>query len=436
VKIGGKRLVLGALLVVALIGGGWLFFSHNGEPRYEGKSGSYWFRRYCSSQHYGTLYADGHDDAMEPLRGMGTNALPYLVSVVFNTNEDSPARTNFYNLLAKLPDSWHLPQLITREAIRNDAVQAIREIGPSARDILPLIQTELKQTNAFQHLAAIIMLGGVTNEVELVIPYLASALHDPDSEVQNMAAFELGEFGPKAGPAVPDLMAVFQNAAPGDRIRRRVALIVELIGSNAAPAVPQLKAAFDTETDWRVRAPIAACLCKIDPSQTYALDYLLGMMTNNASSREISFAASRLGEIGPSAKSAIPALLITLETNNSTHTSDDVLLALNRLGASNAQILAALKQKMALDSDDARDDAANQILDLDSTNHEAELVLIDLVKTKSEFAWKEILRLGRMGPAAQEALPVLREALDSTNVIVRVNAKFAIRAIEAKEAGK
>ena len=240
--------MIGVLVLVALISGGWLFFGHNNEPRYQGKPVSYWFKEYYSPSHATEdtePETDSRRAAIKALSAMGSNALPYLVRVAFSTNQDSASRTNFYNLLAKLPDSWHLPQLITQEDIRNASFDAIQKIGPSASDILPLVQSKLDGTNARLRQKAIFILNCVKSKVEMVVPYLAKSIHDSDSAVQNISLAVLGGFGSKASLALPELMDVFEKAPPGDPIRWKVTFVLEQIGSNAAPAILPLKEAFE-----------------------------------------------------------------------------------------------------------------------------------------------------------------------------------------------
>jgi len=431
VKNGGKRGVVGVLVVVALIGGGWLFFGHNSEPSYEGKSVSYWFKEFYSPQYDTGLDSNSHRDAINALHAMGSNALPYLVQVVFSTNEDSPARMKLNRLLDKLPDSWNLRGLITKNEIRQRAVEAIHEIGPPVTDILPLIQAQLNQTNTFQHLAAIFILTCVSNEAELAIPYCTKALRDPDLEIQGLVFDWLAGIGPKASLALPDLMEVFQNAKPGDRIRRRVLYVLEGIGSNAAPAVPQLKEAFDKETDWRARGSLAFCLYKIDPRQAYAIDYLVGLLTNDATPRQISFGASRLDDIGPNARFAIPALLNALKTTNCDYGACGVIVdALKHLGASYDQVMPILKLKADSDSKELREFALGRIRDSDSSGHEVNLVLMGLVRKRSKNESWAIYQLGYMGSKAEEAIPMLREESNGTNAEVAAAANLALRWIE------
>jgi hypothetical protein len=356
------------------------------------------------------------------------------VKVAFSTNEDSPLRTNFYNLLAKFPDSWHLPRLITSEEIRSEAFMAISDIGPSASDVLLLIQTELNQTNTFQHYEAICMLTCVSNEIELVVPYLAKSLHESDPNVQKVCFEGLADFGPKASPAVPDLMTVVREALPGDRSRWQAALVLGMVGSNAAPAIPLLKEAFEKEPDWNLRSSYASIICKIDPSQKFAFDFLIGALTNDATSDHIESAAVNLASVGPSARFSIPLLINVLTNANCSDSAiSAVLHALRVLGAPDEQILAILRQKLDSDSDKIRQLALDEIIVLDPSDRVAESDLADLIIKHSQSEKWAVVQLGEMGPRARAAIPVLKGELSSTNGYLQAIAKHAISQIDPNE---
>jgi HEAT repeat protein len=429
-----KRRILWIAAILVLVVAGCFLFGHNCEPRYNGKSVSYWFREYYSPDRTTESDSDSHQDAVTAMRMMGSNALPYLVHVAFSTNEDSPVRTNFYNLLAKLPDSWNLPQLITKDEIRNSALYAIREIGPSASDILPLMQTELNQSNTYQHLAAICMLTCVSNEFELAVPYLARSLHDPDSRVQNLAFEGLADFGPKASLAVPDLMTVFSEALPGDHSCREAEWVLGMVGSNAAPAIPLLKEAFEKDPDWRMQSFYASSICKIDPSQKFAFDFLIGALTNNPTSDQIESVAFRLASIGPNARFSIPSLINALtNTNCDALATRSVLQAIKALGASDEQILVILQQKLDSDSDKVRQLALDEFGLLDPSGQEAQSALVGLIRKHSQSEMWAVVRLGEMGRAARASIPVLKEERNTTNSRIRALANHALWEIDPKE---
>jgi HEAT repeat protein len=434
-KLPRRRWVVGVLVVTVLVGAGLLFFGHKNEPKYEGKPVSYWFKEYYSPSHdiedaEGDI-VDSHRVAIKALSAMGSNALLYLVQVAFSTNEDSPSRTNFYNLLAKLPDALHMPKLITQDDIRDASFDAIQKIGPSASDILPLVTSELNGTNVRRRRQAVYILSCVSNNAELVVPYLGKSVHDSDSGVQNIAIAVLADFGPKATPALPDLMDVFEKAPSGDRIRWRVIFALGLIGSNAAPAIPQLREAFEREPDSLKRGALASCLFKIDAGQTYAFDYLIGILTNNPTSRQIDMMASRLAEIGPNAKSSIPALLNALKTTNcDTPATATVLYSLNRLGASNDQVRAALLPKLDSDSNEMREFVLEQINYFDPTGRNETEALIDLIGKHSTNEIWAVVHLGRMGSKGRDAIPLLKQEMNNTNKLLSATAKSALLQID------
>ncbi len=201
-KTGGTRWVVALLLIAVLGVAGWYLFRHFGEPRYEGQPLSYWFREYCLAKTDQPYHDDDEDKAVEALTNIGTNALPYLLKEAFKTNEDSSFRTNLNEFFKEFPESWRLPRFVTRRDYSMNASGAIRVINPSAGAILPLMQTELAQTNTPSHSEAITILFGVTNGQENLVPYFTKALQDSNQNDQVTAIYALGRIGPKAAAAI------------------------------------------------------------------------------------------------------------------------------------------------------------------------------------------------------------------------------------------
>jgi HEAT repeat protein len=413
-KLPRRRWVLGVLVMVALIGGGWLFFGHNGEPRYEGRLVSYWFREFCYANTDQRYHDDYEPEAEEALRKIGTNALPYLLKQAFDTNEDSSLRTNLNEMFKEFPETWHMPRFVRRQDFRNKAPGAIAIVNPPASVILPLMLNELAQTGTPNHSAAIGILFGVTNSVEILVPYFIKALHDSNLNDKILALYALGKIGPRAAAAVPDLIELLQKEGDMNTIRLIVPGVLADIGSNSATATPILKEMFEKETKWAWRCALAVDLCKIDSQQAEAFDFLMKSLTNFNDVRQIRLTAFYLPRIGPDAKRAIPTLLNALDTTNLDAWSM-VLKSLRALGVSNEVVMPRVREKLTVSDEKLRLAAAEEVLIVDKANAQAQAVLVALIKDHSALETTAIAALGRAGPAASSAIPVIVAALDGTN---------------------
>ncbi len=235
-----KRLTLIALAALALVGGGWFFLLRSPLPTYEGKTVSYWFKEYYRPND------DDEREVLEPLHRldarvaldeMGTNALPYLVEIAFAPQQDTAFRTNFYDFLSLFPETFHAQKFVSWNRIRSQAVEAIQAIKPPTGAMLPLIQRELEETNSPNHYMAIVILGNLSGDADIRVPYLAKALHDSDNYSKMKALSALDDLGGEAKAAIPDLMALLESKSRASVSSRVAAGVLGQMGSNAAPAV-------------------------------------------------------------------------------------------------------------------------------------------------------------------------------------------------------
>ena len=218
------------------------------------------------------------------------------------------------------------------------------------------------------------------------------------------------------------------------------------IGSNAAPALTLLRESFAQETNWHERCELATALCQIDGGQTEALAFLTNSLLTNsglasrvASREEIRFhqflAAGSLGKIGPGAKAAVPALLAAMDLPDDDQLWLTISGALEEIGLPPDTFLPRIRKALRSDNEDTRAFAAGRILDIDPADHDAQLVLMDLVQRATSSENYALEALGRAGPAAGQAVPVLRAAAKNHSD-ERAAALRALKRIEAKGGAK
>ncbi len=328
-----------------------------------------------------------------------------------------------------------MPKMISQDEIRDDAMDVIEGTGPAADALLPLLTNQLNSTNDLEYLKALVLLQYVTNHFESIVPYFAKAVHAKDTDAQHTALFVLSNLGSVARPAMPDLLEVLEDSSSTSDLRRRVVYTCAIMGSNAAPTVPAMKSLFDTEANWGTRSFYASCICRVDSNQRYALDFLVGSLSNNMTPERLDMAAWRLAFAGPCARSSIPTILTAFDATRITNSDiiRSVVQSLTNLGASRQVILPVLKNKLDSESDGVTEFVAKTMLALDPTNRDAEFALIDLIKQHSPDTQAEIQQLEKMGPAAREAIPALKEVVNGTNYLERNEAERALVLIRANQ---
>jgi HEAT repeat protein len=185
--------------------------------------------------------------------------------------------------------------------IRAAAARALGEIGPAARDAVPVLIERLREGSQ----SAAIGLGGSGPDAAAGVPALIEALASSSSRwVRSSAAEALGRMGRKAGAAVPILQEALRDK---DRlIRSTAAEALGGIGTAAAPAAPDLIELLRDE-DVIVREHAADALGRIEPDARSAVPALVDALADEYGQvREAALRA--LGRLGPAARAAVPAL--------------------------------------------------------------------------------------------------------------------------------
>jgi HEAT repeat protein len=181
-----------------------------------------------------------------------------------------------------------LDALRAEERNYSTAVSAVEEIGPPAHEAVPFLTKALASEGAWCRMPAARALWRITGEAGASVAALVAALDDPNERVGRWAACCLGRMGPAAAAALPALRRKLDEAE-GEykesclRPVPRKLLFVEAVGviEGRLPA-------------WRL---------EFTGDLKLLLDELDGP---DASHRR--WAAEFLGQMGPEAWTAIPAL--------------------------------------------------------------------------------------------------------------------------------
>ncbi len=185
---------------------------------------------------------------------------------------------------------------------RISAVKKLTELGPQARESIPTLTKILDRQGDDQvgELAARAVIAIGPDSVS--VPLLREILSKRNEKYYIAEA--LGELGPAAAPAVPELTHLLgSNSYP---VRRAGALALGKIGPDALDALPQLIQALDDPQEYHgYPGPLAQAIANMGPQ---TVPYLITVLeTENFRIRE--GVAKTLGEIGADAEAAIPALI-------------------------------------------------------------------------------------------------------------------------------
>jgi len=404
----------------------WLCAPTNREPKYKGRPLSQWFKQYYRAD-VPPMDFSKRRQAVRALRVMGTNAVPWLVTQCFTTNEDSSVKTTVLRPLGQLP---FFPPFVPAYEVRHSAAAAIDKIKPPAKLLLPLATNAFSSFKKNQRWMAIHLLGSIGDGAEAAVPFLRERLRSGDP-MQCLAASEaLAKFGPDAKAAVPDLIELVKDVS-GRRRHSAVYDALGEIGAAAAPAVPILQERLATETNMWTRTDIVLALGRIDPHEYEALDWFIGQMKDKdmqkRNEREDMLNMLRiLGEIGPNAKVAVPFLreLLSDARPKIWKAAADALV---KIGETNVALSDAVEK---LKDSNSNYRVTLFILSVQPTNA---LALSNYVQLTQHPVWGDyaVCEVSFLRSAAQPVIPVLRAIATSKTNRLRHAAQRTLESIEA-----
>lgn len=280
--------------------------------------------------------------------------------------------------VGKLPlGTWIAELQSPKPHDRVQAGLALAELGAAAAEAAPALEKALADKDPEVRYAAVLALGAIAPEGKSAVDGLARALKDNDWFVRFTAAQSLQKFGPRAKSAEP---ALVQAMNPSDAIKdfrpiRCGAALVAL--TRIDPGSKQLEGG------------IQMVVAKL-------LDY---EADDSDGSRVVG--AEMLGECGPLARSAVPALEKRLK---------------DRQG-------------------EVRIATAESLVKIDPAAHSKEALGVLSGELKSQDVLTRILAaeaLGRLGPRAKDAEAALEATLKDPEAEVRQAAGQALKKVSPK----
>jgi HEAT repeat protein len=249
---------------------------------------------------------------------------------------------------------------------------------------------------------------------------LAKLLESRDAAVRRAAAWALGEAGPAAAPARDKL----ERALRGDASPSVRAASAEALGALGPAGRASLPALFATLEDGSetVRHAAAQALARLksEPGDVPRLISAVG----SGDPYVASFAAWTLGNMGGTAKDAVPALASALAREG---TDAVVSAALARIGPAAEGAVPALVEELKSSDPDRRWRAARTLGRIGPASAVAVPLLTQALTDPNGAVRQHAARaLGRIGPAARPAAAALQRATGDTDEAVRREARRAL----------
>jgi HEAT repeat protein len=302
------------------------------------------------------------------------------------------------------------------------AAAALAKIGPEARAAVPALIAALKprKGNGSGELIRLHARLALARIGAPAVPALIEALQDKKEGVAPLAGEALAWVLPPAKQAVPALRAALRN----DRTHAAVyARSLGQLGPLARPALPDL---MDLLTDAATRYEAAAALGNIDPQQADKAVPLLIKDLQGEDEKQRQAAVLVLARFGPAAQPAADVLVTLLR---------DRLLTQLEISALSEIWSHAIPSLAGLLEDPQGEIRQRAVLALGQIGPEARAALHPLIAALSDR--NDAVRIGAaqimqaLGPQARDAIPALIANLQARHPEVRATAAAALGHIEA-----
>jgi HEAT repeat protein len=275
--------------------------------------------------------------------------------------------------------------------LKEYAIRALGEIGPSAKAAVPALKNALHDEDKSNRVEIAKALWHIEQQPEDVVPIFADILeNDPDARYD--CAECIKEMGPWAAAAVPALIKALQDNE--DTTRSNVAEALGEIGPQAAAAIPALIETLEHDKYCFAKGNAAEALGKIGDEK--AVPLLIDALKNEDTSIRFN-AIDALEAFGPKAKAAVPALIREVQSGESNAWG-----AAKALGAIDAEGVSTPVLIDALSNEDS---------------------------TLPQFALYGLKGIGRKAAAAEKAL---HDRLSDTEPGVRIASAAAYYAVSGK----
>jgi HEAT repeat protein len=266
------------------------------------------------------------------------------------------------------------------------------------------------------------------------VPALVGALSDPDAGVRDAAAYALGEIAAErkdpalwreAGEALRKMLREEKDS----RACRSAACAVGNFGPDAAAASPELEKALGHK-DALVRQNAAWAMGRLKDKAGASGVGKLGQALRDDDPVVRRDAAAALGEVGqPAAGPALRALIECIGREKEAPVRSVAVGSLVSLvGPKDKEVAADLSGLLKADDREVRRGAALALANVGGVDAKAAVpVLLDALRDDDATA-RELAAaaLAKMGEAAAEAVPALGKALSDRSPLVRRNAALAL----------
>jgi HEAT repeat protein len=348
--------------------------------------------------------------ALKALEQLGPKAAPAISAlIVAFTSEDANVRRQISVTLREIKEGV-VPALIKalkdeKRNVRRGAAETMWMMERRAEEAVPALIEALEDEDVNVRQAACASIAMLGPRAKAAVPVLCEKLKKGDAGLSVYAIGAFQQMGPQAKDAVPALCAALKNRTGS---AMDAALALGEIGPEAKEAVPALADLLHNGT--RLHRLVAArSLWRITQSKE-AMAFLIQEVQDNTNPYR-GHAANFLGKFGPAARDAVPALVKALAEDK----SDDlfkILDALQEIGSDDKVVVPSVVMILKHQDSSLRAHAAHKLATIGPSAEALPALLESLADSDHLVRFWTVRALGKLGPAAKSAVPVLIETLN------------------------
>lgn len=369
------------------------------------------------------------------LGGIGPSAkeaIPDLIQLLCEWDNTSNSR--LVSALSRMGPSV-IPELLQvlndksgKESVQTAAVEVLGELGPDAKETVPVLIRLLKQRNKWLRVGSLNALKEIGSVEEAAIPILIEVLGRRDFPNRSLVVEVLAILGPKAKSAIPLFL---QLLAREKDVGLRVSLVKCLVAIKSRPesVVPVLKTIIeDLREDQWLRRQVALGLVEIEPESEDWIRALAKTCEELDGYNELLAAVSRVGP------KLIPGFLSVLKDPQESEASRRfAVMALGRIGSEAEEGIPHFVLLLKGSDKSLRWEALAALENMGAKAEPAVSALIELLTDEKAGVRNLAVRcLGAIGPKAEPAIPILVKMLRGREEIERVMAVLALSKIGPK----
>ncbi len=273
----------------------------------------------------------------------------------------------------------------------------------------------------------------IGDESEDVFAAVSSGLEQPDWQTRAMACRALKELG-LAGRRNEAIEAQQSTLADDDPLVRQIALeSLAALGPESLTKIPAMDNLLRHDRSSQVRVTAAAALVELDPSGTQSVPLLAATLRDPDSALRISIVRA-LGDLGPKALAANDSLVAVIEQDEKDWIRSFAVQTLSKVSPASKTVpilLEALKRERNRKAMNVEGTILQTLGKIGPDAASAVPVLVETYNssTVAELRGSVMIALGGIGPRAHAALPAVLEAAKSPEFFVRGNALEALTKI-------